>query len=236
MRATKGSAAISKNGLRLLRFQLAKTEENQKFYHMFTGIIKSNGKVRDVLPKDKSLFVWIVSPGLIRLGRKKPAKWKMKAGDSIDVDGICSTVKRISGNSFEVEYMPETLKKTTAGLFKKGTSVNLEPSLRANARLDGHLVQGHVDTTGDVQEIRKIGKSVILKIGFPKQYRKFIAEKGSVAVNGVSLTVVATGNKWFTVSLMSYTLMYTNLQNLKKGDKVNIEVDVLSRYLYTLLK
>jgi len=226
LRATRESAVISKNGLRLLRFQLAKTEENQKFYHMFTGIIKSNGKVRDVLPKDKSLFVWF----------NKPAKWKIRAGDSIDVDGICSTVKRISGNSFEVEYMPETLKKTAAGLFKKGTSVNLEPPLRANARLDGHLVQGHVDTTGSVQEIRKIGNSVILKIGLPGKYRKFISEKGSVAVNGVSLTVVTVSKNWFTVSLMSYTLMYTNLQNLKKRDKINIEVDVLSRYLYTLLK
>ncbi len=205
--------------------------------HMFTGIIKSNGKVRNISAKGKGLYVWIA----------KPAGWKIKAGDSVSVDGICSTVKRLRGNSFEVEYMPETLKKTTAGLFRKEAYVNLEPSLRANARLDGHLVQGHVDTTGDVQEIRKLGNSVILKICFPKQYRKFIAEKGSVAVNGVSLTVVAVGNNWFTphlskvksagftVSLVSYTLKHTNLQNLKKGDKVNIEVDVLARYLQKLI-
>lgn len=205
---------------------------------MFIGIIKSNGKVRDVLSKDKSLYVWI----------QKPSGWKMKAGNSISVDGMCSTVKHLRGNLFEVEYMPETLKKTTAGLFKKGTSVNLELSLRANARLDGHLVQGHVDTIGDIREIKKIGKSVILKVGLPPKYLKFIAEKGSIAINGVSLTVVATGGNWpatplskgkgawFTVSLMSYTLKHTNLQSIKKGDKVNIEVDVLSRYLYTLLK
>ena len=132
--------------------------------------------------------------------------------------------------------MPETLKKTTAGFFRKGTYVNLEPSLRANDRLDGHLVQGHVDTTGDIKEIRKIGNSVILKICFPNRYRKFIAEKGSVSVNGVSLTVVAVGRNWFTVSLVSYTLRHTNLQNLKKGDKVNIEVDILARYLDKLIK
>ena len=203
---------------------------------MFTGIIKSLGKVRDVSASGKNVYVWIVSPRLIRLGRKKPAGLKIKTGDSINVDGICSTVKRLRGNSFEVEYMPETLKKTTAKFFEKGIYVNLEPSLRANARLDGHLVQGHVDTVGDIKDIKKIGNSVILKIGFPSKYRKFISEKGSISVNGVSLTVVATGNNWFTVSLVSYTLRHTNLQNLKKGDKVNIEVDVLARYMDTLLK
>jgi len=182
--------------------------------------------VKDVSAKGESIELWI----------EKPAGWKIKAGDSISVDGICSTVKRLRGNAFEVEYMPETIKKTTAGLFRKGTQVNLEPSLRANDRLDGHLVQGHVDMAGNIKEIRKIGNSVILKIGFPKQYRKFIAEKGSIAANGVSLTIVAVGRDWFTVSLVSYTLRHTNLQNLKKGDKVNIEVDVLARYLYTLLK
>ncbi len=193
---------------------------------MFTGIIKANGKVRNISVEGKSIYVWV----------EKPKGWKIRAGDSISVDGICSTVKRLNDGSFEVEYMPETLKKTTAGLFKKGTFVNLEPSLRANDRLDGHLVQGHVDTTGDIKEIKKLGNSVILKIGFAKQYKKFIAKKGSIAVNGVSLTVVAAGRDWFTVSLMSYTLRHTNLQNLKKGDKVNIEVDILARYMDTLLK
>ena len=193
---------------------------------MFIGIIKSNAKVRNVLPEGGSLYVWIDTP----------AKWKIKAGDSISVDGICSTVKRLRDNSFVVEYMPETLKKTTAGFFEKGTIVNLESALRANDRLDGHLVQGHVDATGDINDFKKIGNSVILKVGFPKQYRKFIAEKGSIAINGVSLTVVAVGSGWFTVSLVSYTLKHTNLQNLKKGDKVNVEVDVIARYMDTLLK
>ncbi|HUX36067.1 MAG TPA: riboflavin synthase [Candidatus Paceibacterota bacterium] len=193
---------------------------------MFTGIIKSVGKIGEVSASGKGRFVHI----------EKPAGWKIKEGDSVSIDGICSTVRKIKGGFFEVEYMPETLKKTTASLFKKGARVNLEPSLRANDSLDGHLVQGHVDATGDIKEIKKAGNSVILKIGFPKQYAKFIAKKGSVAVNGVSLTAVETGAGWFTVSLVSYTLKHTNLQELKKGDKVNIEVDVLARYLYTLLK
>lgn len=203
---------------------------------MFTGIIKSLGKVRNISAEGKSVYVWIVIPRQIRLGRKKPAKWKMKAGDSVSVDGICSTVKRIRADSFNVEYMPETLKKTTAKLFKKGTHVNLEQSLRSNDRLDGHLVQGHIDTTGDILESKKDGNSVVLKISFPKQYKKFIVEKGSISVNGVSLTVVATGSNWLTVSLVNYTIRHTNLRNLKKGDKVNIEVDILARYLHTLLK
>lgn len=192
---------------------------------MFTGIIKSKSKIRNILAESKGLYIWV----------EKPIKWKIKAGDSISIDGICSTVKRLRDSSFEVEYMPETLKKTTAKFFKKGTSVNLEPSLRANARLDGHLVQGHIDTTGNVMELKKVGNSVILRIGFPAKYRKFIAEKGSVSLNGVSLTVVAAGSNWLTVSLVSYTLKHTNLQNLRKGDKVNIEVDILARYMETLL-
>ncbi|MBI4086166.1 MAG: riboflavin synthase [Candidatus Liptonbacteria bacterium] len=188
---------------------------------MFTGIIAALGKVRDASARGGSVYVLI----------QKPAGWKVKKGESISVDGICSTVKGLRGNSFEVEYMPETVKKTAAKLLKKGMCVNMERSLRLNDRLDGHLVQGHVDTTGDIREIGKIGNSVILKIGFPGRYRKFIAEKGSISVNGVSLTVVAGGGNWFTVSLVSYTLEHTNLRNLKKGDKVNLETDVLARYL-----
>jgi len=130
--------------------------------------------------------------------------------------------------------MHETIKKTTARFFRKEVQVNLERSLRASDRLDGHLVQGHVDTTGEILEIKKIGNSVIARIDFPPRYRKFIAEKGSIAVNGVSLTIVATNKDWFSVSLVSYTLKHTNLQHLKKGDRVNLEVDILARYLDAL--
>ena len=179
---------------------------------MFTGIIKSLGKIENVSKKGASIYVWI----------KKPAGWKMDLGESVSVDGICSTVKRLRSNSFEVEYMPETVKKTTAEFFRKGATVNLERSLRIADRLDGHLVQGHVDTTGTIEGARKDGNSVILKIGFPKKYHKFIAAKGSICMNGVSLTVVATSKNWLTVSLVSYTLRHTNLGKLKKRDKVNL--------------
>lgn len=193
---------------------------------MFTGIIRSLGKVESVSKKGASIYIWI----------KKPAGWKMGLGESVGVDGICSTVKRLRSNSFEVEYMPETIKKTTAEFFRKGASVNLERSLHIADRLDGHLVQGHVDTTGTIEGVRKDGNSVILKISFPKHYHKFIAVKGSICVNGVSLTVVATGKNWFTVSLVSYTLEHTNLGKLRKGGKINLEIDMLARYLDALLK
>lgn len=193
---------------------------------MFTGIVKTVGTVEESSRKRKSIHLRI----------KASAGWKFKPGSSVSVDGICSTVKRSSRGAFEVEYMPETIKKTTAGFFRKGTLVNLEQPLRMNDFVDGHFVQGHVDTTGNIIDIRKVGNSVILKIGFPARYRKLIAEKGSIAVNGVSLTVVDVGKNWFTVSLVSYTLAHTNLRLLKKGSKVNLEMDMLARYLGALLK
>jgi len=113
--------------------------------------------------------------------------------------------------------------------------VNLERSLRVGARLGGHIVQGHVDATGAVREVRSKGNSRVLVIRFPARLRKLIAPKGSVCVNGVSLTVVDAGKEWLSVSLVSYTLQHTNLGMLKKGMFVNIEMDMLARYLQTLL-
>lgn len=191
---------------------------------MFTGIIKKVAKVSAVKKSD-SLFVSI----------EKPRGWKISPSESIAIDGVCSTVKKIDVKTFEVEYMPETLKKTTVGNLKKGALVNLERSLLATDFLDGHIVQGHVDTQGSVKEIKKVKQSKVIKIQLPKKFMKYVAEKGSISVNGVSLTVVATGMNWFSVSLVSYTLDNTNLGNLKVGDAVNIETDVLAKYLDKLL-
>lgn len=163
-----------------------------------------------------------------------PKSSRLKLGESVSVDGICSTVAKLRGTAFEVEYMPETLKRTTVGFFTKGTQVNLERSLRLGDRLDGHFVQGHIDTTGEVREVRRIGGSVVLKISLSVWYKKFIAEKGSITLNGVSLTVVDVRKNDFSVSLVDYTLRHTNLRNLKKGDKVNLEVDMIARYLSSL--
>jgi riboflavin synthase len=164
-----------------------------------------------------------------------PKGWKMKLGDSVSVNGVCSTVRSVKNGKFEVEYMPETLDKTTAGAFKKGAIVNLEKSLKMSDLLDGHIVQGHVDCIGKVIGIKDVGESVVMKIGVPGKLIKFIAPKGSITVDGVSLTVVDTGKDWFSVSLVSYTLENTNLGVMKVGGMVNVETDVLAKYIVNYL-
>lgn len=166
---------------------------------------------------------------------KIPKGWKVKTGESISVNGVCSTVKRISGNNFVVEYMPETVKKTTVGSWKKDTEINLERSLRVGDLMDGHIVQGHVDCVGRIIEIKKVKQSKVMKIQVPKKFMRFIVSKGSIVVNGISLTIVNTRKNWFSVSLVSYTLKNTNLERIKVGEKVNIEVDVIAKYLDKLL-
>ncbi len=192
---------------------------------MFTGIIQKTSEVKSVSPQK----------GGLRARFSKPAGWKIRPGESISVDGVCSTAASVGSGYFEADYMPETLKKTTIPFFRKGRLVNLERPLSLKDGIGGHLVQGHVDTAGKVSKVQKIGNSVVLKINFPRQYGKFIAEKGSVCINGVSLTVVSSAAGQFSVSLVDYTLKHTNLRELKKGDKVNIEVDIVARYIGALL-
>jgi len=192
---------------------------------MFTGIIKKVSRVERTFNKKGSLFITI----------NVPKSWRVWVGESIAVNGVCSTVKSLNKKDFVVEYMPETIKKTTVGNFKKGTLINLEKSLKMNDLLDGHLVMGHVDTRGKVLKVHKVKSSKVLKIRVPKSFMKFIAEKGSIAVDGISLTVVDTDKNWFTVSLVSYTLNNTNLGKIKISDYVNIETDIIAKYIAKLL-
>lgn len=193
---------------------------------MFTGIIQKISVVENAKERNGSFFVEV----------QKPKGWKIKIGDSISINGVCSTIKSLKKNSFEVEYMPETLQKTTAGFFKNGRIVNLEKSLTMNQLLDGHIVQGHIDGRGEIFEIKKVKKSKVMKIRAPKKVTALIAEKGSVSVDGISLTVVKAKKNWFSVSLVDYTLENTNLGAIKKGEEVNIETDILAKYIYKLLK
>lgn len=192
---------------------------------MFTGIIKKLSSVENVFYKKDSLFVSI----------KIPVGWKVWLGESIAINGVCSTVKEMENKNFIVEYMPETISKTTVGGFGKGTIVNLEKSMRMNDLLDGHIVQGHVDTRGEIIGIKKIKGSKVMKIKVPAKFMKFMPDKGSVAVDGISLTIVEARKKWFTVSLVSFTLENTNLCKSEAGDPVNIETDVLAKYLNKLI-
>lgn len=188
---------------------------------MFTGIIQSVMSVVATSPKGECLCVRI----------KKPAGWKLSSGQSISVDGVCSTVTLLRSFFFEVEYMPETLAKTTVGLFQKNTQVNLEQSLTLRDFIDGHLVSGHVDACGIVQKITSKGKTKEMTITVPKELKKYIATKGSVTVNGVSLTVALAEKNTFRVALIPYTLAHTNLGLLEKGSRVNVEIDVVARYV-----
>ena len=193
---------------------------------MFTGIIKKTSTVEEIFYKKGSLFVAI----------KIPRGWKVWQGESISINGVCSTVKEIKNKKFVVEYMPETIKKTTAAGFKKGLLINLEKSLKLSDLLDGHLVQGHVDTRGKIIEIKKVQESKVMKIKIPKKFMKFIPEKGSVAVDGISLTIVDSKKDWLSVSLVSFTLENTNLGKSQAGDMVNIETDVIAKYVAKLIR
>ena len=193
---------------------------------MFTGIIQVTGSV--VQAKKRGTCVQV------RVAR--PAKWNIALGQSITVDGICSTVVSHGKTYFDVEYMPETLRKTTAGQFAQGRMVNLERSLTLRDPLDGSIVQGHVDACGRVTKREHQGASWLISISYPRTLAQYIAPQGSIVINGVSLTVARVKNNTLTVALIPYTLNHTNLGSLREKDQVNVEVDVLARYVVHALK
>lgn len=163
-----------------------------------------------------------------------PSGWRIKKGDSIAIDGICTTVVKTDRKSFSVFCMAETIRKTALRHILEHHAFNLEQPLRLNDLLGGHLVSGHIDTTAEVSGIKKEGESKVLAFRLPFFFTRYIVYKGSVAVNGVSLTIVSVDKTHFTVSLIPYTLSHTNLGSLKKGDMVNIEVDMLAKYVEKL--
>jgi riboflavin synthase len=193
---------------------------------MFTGIIETTSVVTNARNQHGGFVVSI----------KPPRGWKLRKGQSVSVNGVCSTVAGVAKKLFEVEYMPETISKTTVGEWRKGKTVNLERPVTPATMLGGHIVQGHVDGRASVENIERHGSSKVVRFAIPKQLARYLVPKGSVCVDGVSLTVVAAGRDWFTVSLVAYTLAHTNLGYLKRGDKVNVEVDVLGKYVERLLK
>ncbi|MBI2436894.1 MAG: riboflavin synthase [Candidatus Magasanikbacteria bacterium] len=192
---------------------------------MFTGIISATSKITKKEFKNDSLFLTI----------KKPTGWKIKCGDSIATNGACLTVKKILKDAYLTELMPETRDKT---YFEKMNLefVNLERSLKLSDRLGGHFVTGHVDAMGKIIDLKKRGKSLVFKISFPKKFAKYVAEKGSITIDGISLTVVDVGVNWFTVSLVEYTLIHTTLGMKKKTDLVHLEFDILAKYIEKQLK
>lgn len=198
---------------------------------MFTGLVSDVGRVTSV--EDVN--------GLrrVRVEGVYPAS-AIQMGASIQHSGVCLTVvdfgERAGGSWWVVEAIPETLARTTLGQWQVGSRVNLELSLKLGDELGGHLVYGHVDGLGELTEIRQVGESRVLRVSVPAQLSKFFAEKGSVTIDGVSLTVSAVGEPWFEVSLIPHTLSVTTLGGLKQGDKVNLEVDMLARYVARMLE
>ena len=193
---------------------------------MFTGIIEAVGEIKHITPLEAGicLNIW---PGMLDL-------CDVKIGDSIAVNGVCLTVTTLANGRFSVDVSRETL-SCTEGLDKQDGRVNLEQAMRLSDRIGGHLVSGHVDGIGEVVKFEPIGESYLLVIKVPGSLSKYIVKKGSITVNGVSLTVNETVGDEFEVNLIRHTLAMTTLNDLKTGAKVNLEVDMLARYVERLI-
>ena len=191
---------------------------------MFTGIIESTGILKKITKEESNL----------RLSIECAFTDELKIDQSIANNGVCLTVVTKDGNIFEVIAIDETLKRSNLGLLKTGDSINLERSLKLNDRLDGHLVQGHVDTMAKVTEI--VSQNGSWKISFQYENEKYITvEKGSICINGVSLTVVDSEKNNFSVAIIPYTWEHTNLNKLIIGDFVNVEFDIVGKYISKLI-
>ena len=189
---------------------------------MFTGIVEAVGSVESVEPAGELLRLVVRAPELAREAR---------VGDSVAVRGACLTVTRAEAGCLHFEVVRETLARTALGDLAVGSRVNLERALRADARLDGHIVQGHVDGTGRVRELARRGDDVRLAVDCDASLRDCVVEKGSVAIDGVSLTVVSVDEQGFDVALIPHTLAVTTLGERRPGDRVNLEADVLAKYV-----
>jgi riboflavin synthase len=188
---------------------------------MFTGLIETLGEVAEVKP----------TPAGFRLRFTTNIAEQMATGDSVAVNGVCLTVVASDPDGFHADVSPETARVSTMGSLRRGMFVNLERPLRADSRLGGHFVQGHVDATAPIEDIRKDGDSYWLTVKFPPSLAAYIVRKGSIAVNGISLTVAGVDDRHFDVQIIPYTWERTNLHQMKTGDLVNVECDILGKYV-----
>ena len=191
---------------------------------MFTGIIEELGEVTSLKRSGTNLDI----------GIKANFTPELKIDQSVAHNGVCLTVVALNGSEYTVTAIEETLKKTNLGGLKKGDLVNLERGMQLGARLDGHIVQGHVDQTGVCRKIERLEGSSYFRFEFDPSLGNLTIEKGSITVNGVSLTVVDSGPVGFSVAIIPYTLEHTNFRSLKEGDSVNLEFDVIGKYVKRL--
>jgi riboflavin synthase len=194
---------------------------------MFTGIVESLGTVADLEDRTDAIRLRIDAPAVMD---------DVRPGDSIAVNGVCLTVVDPTPTGFSADVMQETMRRSSLATLASGARVNLERAVRASDRLGGHIVQGHVDCTGVIAAIDPREEWTVVRVDVPESMTRFMVEKGSICVDGVSLTIVSVDGAGFTVSLIPTTLAETTLGTRSVGDRVNIEVDVLAKYVERLLE
>jgi riboflavin synthase len=188
---------------------------------MFTGIVEAVGTLAEVKG----------TGGGYRVRIHTPLATELKLGDSLAVNGVCLTIILIDGDHVMADVGPETARVTTFGALQRGQTVNLERPLRFDGRVDGHFVLGHVDGVGTVEDVRPEAESYWLTVAFPPMLAAYFIRKGSVAVDGISLTVAGLGERQFDVQVIPYTWKNTTLKTLRAGDKVNLECDMVGKYV-----
>ncbi|MCU0342660.1 MAG: riboflavin synthase [Ignavibacterium sp.] len=194
---------------------------------MFTGLVEEKGKLKEKIPTGDG-FQFVIEAKIVMKD--------LQIGSSIAVNGCCLTVVRIDGNTFAVDTIEETLNKTNLGVLKQGMNVNLERPLTADARLGGHFVIGHIDTTGKVEDVKELSNSHWLTISFPEKFKQYLIYVGSVAIDGVSMTVAELKDTSFSVGIIPHTWKETIFADKKVGDTVNLEFDVLGKYVERIME
>lgn len=194
---------------------------------MFTGIVEEVGKIRHVKAARDGARLTVAARTVLS---------DAKLGDSIAVNGVCLTMVERGADWFAADLSAETLSRTSLRQARQGTSVNLERALLPSARLGGHIMQGHVDGTGALSEARVIGDGYIVRVGYPPELARYIVEKGSIAVDGISLTVAKLGDEWFEIAVIPHTWRMTNLSALAPGATVNLEVDIIAKYVERMMQ
>ncbi len=199
---------------------------NFRILGMFTGIIEKIGTITDVIQSGSNLQFWVNSP----------LSDELKIDQSVSHNGVCLTIEEIKDGSHRVTAIQETLQKTNLGAWEKGTLVNLERCLPFHGRIDGHLVQGHTDVTAVCLEIEDKSGSWVFQFQYPSEFAQLLIEKGSVCINGTSLTVFDLTANTFKVAIIPYTYNNTNIHTVSPGDRVNIEFDMMGKYFARMME
>ena len=188
---------------------------------MFTGIVETQGILNKIETSDRNKIMWIESP----------LSGELKADQSVSHNGVCLTIEEVIGKVHKVTAIHETLLKTNINTWKPGSAINIERCMSINSRIDGHIVQGHVDTTARCVGISEFHGSTEYRIRFPREFAPLVIEKGSICINGISLTAFNVGKEELSVAIIPYTLNHTNMKYVLEGDELNIEFDVIGKYI-----